>query len=139
MARSLLLLRALSSSSRRFTTKSVSGARRILAVFPPEEFRSSSAAESDDKVFLRVLMPGVAREDVDVRVDGNKVVIHGLRRKLPYEETDSDHHCEFGLHRVGLHCRSLNLSDMKAVMKNGILKLVIPKVAEGGGGGGGGN
>lgn len=75
-------------------------------------------------------MPGVAREDVDVRVDGNKVVIHGLRRKLPYEETDSDHHCEFGLHRVGLHCRSLNLSDLKAVMKNGILKLVIPKVAE---------
>ncbi|KAH7845929.1 hypothetical protein Vadar_007618 [Vaccinium darrowii] len=57
-------------------------------------FRSSSAAESDDKVFLRVLMPGVAREDVDVRVDGNKVVINGLRRKQPYEEAHTDHHCE---------------------------------------------
>lgn len=78
-------------------------------------------------------MPGVAEEDVDVHFERNNVVIHGLRKKEAYEEGDTVHVSDFGL-RVWA-AEHLKLSEMKVVMNNGILKVVIPKAAKGGGGG----
>ncbi|XP_058225719.1 23.6 kDa heat shock protein, mitochondrial-like [Rhododendron vialii] len=123
------------SSSRLFCTKSTPRGRCFLAVAPPTvpEFHSSSYFESEDNVFIRVLMPGVAEEDVDVHFERNNVVIHGLRKKEAYEEGDTVHVSDFGL-RVGA-AEHLKLSEMKVVMNNGILKVVIPKAAKGGGGG----
>ncbi|KAL5810905.1 hypothetical protein ACOSQ4_027473 [Xanthoceras sorbifolium] len=84
--------------------------------------RGWDVKETDDALNLRVDMPGLGKEDVKVSVEQNTLVINGEGQK---EEEES----------VGRYTSRIDLPDkmyktdqIKAEMKNGVLKVVVPKV-----------
>ncbi len=91
------------------------------------------AFDSDGKLMVRVEVPGVKPEDIDVTVEDGKLVIAGHRS---FEsEVDED-----GYHRKeifeGAFKRTLFLPDkadlekISAASKDGILEISIPMLAE---------
>lgn len=82
--------------------------------------------ETEDAIEMQVDMPGVAKEDVDINVERNSLVLHGKRGKLEgssvYTEAEyGDFHREFTL------SDDLDTSNITAKMNNGVLQLSIAK------------
>ncbi len=88
--------------------------------------------ETDDSVVMMVDMPGVSEEGVDIILEKNILTISGYtddsrpeNMSLAYRE-----------YRVGDYERTFALSEevdrqgIEASMKNGVLKLVLPKAEE---------
>ena len=88
--------------------------------------------ENDDAVFLTIDMPGVGENSVDLTLEKNILTIHGeIENILPetYQQTYREY-------RVGDYVRTFALSDevnrddIEALMKNGVLRVTLPKVEE---------
>ena len=89
--------------------------------------------KSDDKAYtMSVELPGVAPEDVKVEVNGNMLTVSG-EKKEEVKENGKTHVQE---RRYGSFMRSMTLPEdadaenVKAVTKNGVLSLEIPRKAE---------
>lgn len=86
--------------------------------------------ERDDAYLLRVELPGVRERDVDVRVDGDMLVISGERRQ---EETKREHGYEYTERSYGTFTRAIELprtvdpSAIEADLRDGVLEVVLPK------------
>lgn len=89
--------------------------------------------ETPEGVVIRVEIPGVTKDSVDVRVKGSRIEIVGEKQPDPAGE-DASYLClerAFGrFHRVFDVSGSVNLSRMTAVLKGGVLILFLPKVLE---------
>ncbi|KAL1201186.1 23.6 kDa heat shock protein [Cardamine amara subsp. amara] len=83
--------------------------------------------EKDDALHLRIDMPGLSREDVKLALEQDTLVIRG-------EGKDEDGAGESGnrrfTSRIGLPEKIYKVDEIKAEMKNGVLKVVIPKMKE---------
>ncbi|VVA94314.1 unnamed protein product [Arabis nemorensis] len=83
--------------------------------------------EKDDALYLRIDMPGLSREDVKLALEQDTLVIRG-------EGKDGDEEGESGnrsfTSRIGLPGKIYRIDEIKAEMKNGVLKVVIPKMKE---------
>lgn len=88
--------------------------------------------ENDDAVFLTLDMPGVGEDQVDLTLEKNVLTIKGSIEDIQhdaYELTYREYH-------VGDYQRSFVLSDavnrdaIGATMKNGVLRVTLPKVEE---------
>ncbi len=82
---------------------------------------------------VRVELPGMKREDVDISVEGDTLTIRG-ERKAESEVKDEDYYrCEFN---YGKFMRSITLpskidsSKVDATYENGILEISLPKSME---------
>ncbi|MBN1410248.1 MAG: Hsp20/alpha crystallin family protein [Spirochaetales bacterium] len=82
--------------------------------------------EENGKVVCRMEMPGVLKEDLDIRVDGNRLVINGKKKaentKGDYrirEIRDGDYYHEFTLDDT------IDRSRIDAAIKNGIVTLTL--------------
>jgi len=76
-------------------------------------------AKEDDEAFrLRLDMPGLGKEDVNIHVEDNVLVIKG-------EGESEDLKCNS---RVRLPGDVFDINAIKAEMKNGVLKITVPKV-----------
>src|SRR5690348_16655379 len=85
--------------------------------------------ESENPITLLVDMPGVADDGVDVTIEKNLLTVKGT---VP-EETVEGHSLSYSEYGVGDYERSFTISNevdregVEAVLKNGVLKLVLPK------------
>ncbi|KAE8715961.1 Heat shock 22 kDa protein [Hibiscus syriacus] len=87
--------------------------------------RSWDAKETEDALNLRIDMPGLGKEDVKVSVEQNTLVIKGEAKESDKEETDGRY-----TSRIHLPDKVYKTDQIKAEMKNGVLKVVVPKIKE---------
>lgn len=88
--------------------------------------RSWDVKEDNDALFLRMDMPGLGKEDVKVSVEQNTLVIKGHGEKEPEAEESGRRYSS----RIELPQNFYKLGEIKAEMKNGVLRVVVPKVKE---------
>lgn len=90
-----------------------------------------NSREDEDRYYIEVELPGVKKDNVDIKVDGNVLTISG-KRVVKDEVKDEDYHKVESLY--GLFSRSFTLpekvdiSNIEAEFENGILEVVIPKL-----------
>jgi HSP20 family protein len=97
---------------------------------------SMDVAETDHAFEVKVDLPGVNAEDVDIQIENNTLTVRGQRSEET-EEKDADKQ----YHRVerysGSFARSvvlpisINENETVAEFKDGVLKIQIPKADEG--------
>ncbi|KAK1619987.1 hypothetical protein QYE76_025504 [Lolium multiflorum] len=90
--------------------------------------RGWSAKEDEEALHLRVDMPGLGKEHVKVWAEQNSLVIKGEGDKDSEEEEGAAAPRYSG--RVELAGDVYRMDQIKAEMKNGVLKVVVPKVKE---------
>src|SRR3989338_6413885 len=94
-------------------------------------FPSVDIKESESSYDVHVELPGVAKEDIDISLDGNVLILKGETKSLHVEEKDGYSSNE----RVyGAFLRKFTLPDnadkekIDAKSENGVLLLTIPKL-----------
>jgi len=98
--------------------------RRRRTFRPPVDI-----VESERAIVLHVDLPGVDEQHVNVSLDRNVLTIEG---SVSWQEPET-HELVYREYAVGDYVRSFTLSDeidrdkIEAVMKNGVLKLTLPK------------
>lgn len=82
--------------------------------------------DEEGKISVRVEMPGVSREDLEIRVDGDKLIIHGRKKAaggngtyLLREIRDGDFLQEFTIDDT------IDRNSINAVLENGVLHLTL--------------
>lgn len=88
--------------------------------------RGWDAKEDDDTLLLRVDMPGISKEDVKISVQNNTLSIKGETQSESDEEESSRRYSS----RLDLDPSLYKLDEIKAEMKNGVLKVIVPKQKE---------
>lgn len=87
--------------------------------------------EHDGNYTLRAELPGVDKEDIDIRIDGNRVTLSAETRKQ--EEEKKDGRVLRSERRYGYASRSFTLgcdvdeARSTAKVRDGILELTMPK------------
>lgn len=114
-----------------FSTKSLSQILNMMDSFSDSPLASGirrgwDARESNDGLHLRLDMPGLGKEDVKVSVEQNTLIIKGEGKK---EFEDEENGRRFSS-RIDLPEKLYKIDDIKAEMKNGVLKLFVPKLKE---------
>jgi len=97
----------------------------------------SNVSETDSEVCITAELPGIAMEDVDVSVTGNRITIKG-EKKSEKDEKKEEEGRQF--HRIerssGSFYRMMTLpfeidpDSVKAGVKDGILTVTVPKPSE---------
>lgn len=88
--------------------------------------------EEDDTVYLVADVPGVDEESIDITLEKNILTINGYVD----DEDMEGYGLAYGEYRVGDYERTFALSDevdrnkIEATVKNGVLKLTLPKAEE---------
>jgi len=88
--------------------------------------------ETDDSLVLLADMPGVGSDGLDIRLEKNILTIHGKttgidvadRKIVRMEYEPGDYHRAFTL------SEEIDQEKIEASMKNGVLKLRLPKAAQ---------
>lgn len=113
--------------------------RRQLADRPEEALTSAEFSpavdvyEDDNKLTLKVEVPGIDANDLDIRVDGNMLTISGERKFEREEKKENFRRVE---RAYGSFSRSFTLpssadtDNVKASFENGVLQIEVPKRAE---------
>jgi HSP20 family protein len=84
--------------------------------------------ENDDELTLFGDLPGVCREDLDIRFENNQLVVHG--RVAPRHENREFIYGEYGIgdfYRVFTIGEAVDSSKISAELKDGTLVLHLPK------------
>jgi HSP20 family protein len=93
----------------------------------------SDVHETPEEVVIRMELPGVSKEEVEVRVRGHRIEVLGEKRP-DTAAGDASYLClerSFGkFHRAFDVSGSVNLAGLTAVLKGGVLILFLPKVSE---------
>jgi HSP20 family protein len=89
--------------------------------------------EDEHKVTLKLEIPGIKQEDVDVRLENNTLTVRGERNFEKEEKEENFHRIE---RRYGSFARSFTLPNtidtekVQASYENGVLKIELAKRAE---------
>ena len=89
--------------------------------------------EDEHSVFIRVEVPGIDAQDLDIRVENNVLTVRGERKWNKEEKEENFHRVE---RRYGSFARSftlpntVNTEDVNANYNNGILEIKLAKRAE---------
>ena len=86
--------------------------------------------ETQDQLVLRAEVPGVQKEDMDVRIEDGVLTLRGERKQV----TEVKEECALRMERVyGAFTRSFSLpttvdaAKVAAVYKDGVLEVTVPK------------
>lgn len=87
--------------------------------------------ENEANFLIKAEMPGVRKEDIDVRIDGNQVTISAELKKESDEKKEgrlvrSERQYGFASRSFTLSC-AVDESKADAKMQDGVLKLTLPK------------
>ncbi len=91
---------------------------------------AADISETDKDYVIRLALPGVSREDVDVRVHESVITIKGERQVNKIDDTERQHRVESA---YGSFERQFNLpenideSNIRATSKDGVLQVFVPK------------
>jgi len=89
--------------------------------------------ERGDNLILSAELPGVRREELDLKVEGNVLTLRGERMRDKTIQEEQYHRVE---RSYGTFCRSFTLpstvdsSRIEARFKDGILEVVLPKAED---------
>jgi HSP20 family protein len=92
-------------------------------------------AETNDEVVCHLEVPGITREDLEIRVEGNVLIVSG-EKKMQQEHSEKEGGFRSVERRYGRFERSfalprtVNAAGVRASYDNGILTIVLPKVEE---------
>ncbi|KAI4976168.1 26.2 kDa heat shock protein, mitochondrial-like [Hordeum vulgare subsp. vulgare] len=87
------------------------------------------AKEDDGAVYLKLPMPGLTKEHVQVRADKNILVIKGEGEKQPWDGDDNSAVRRYN-HRIEIPADAYKMDKIKAEMKNGVLWVTLIKLKE---------
>ncbi|KAJ8555616.1 hypothetical protein K7X08_013112 [Anisodus acutangulus] len=88
--------------------------------------RGWDVKEDDDALYIKMDMPGLDKENVKVSVEENTLIIKGESEK---ESEDEEYRRRYST-RLEIPQNLYKLDGIKAEMKNGVLKVAVPKVKE---------
>lgn len=94
---------------------------------------SLDLSEADDSLQIRMDMPGIKPDDINIEVTGNTVRITGERKEEKEEKGKTFHRIE---RRTGTFARSLTLpckvreDKVDAACDDGVLTITLPKTEE---------
>ncbi|KAL2901717.1 Small heat shock protein chloroplastic [Bienertia sinuspersici] len=93
--------------------------------------RGWDVREDEDALHLKVDMPGLGKEDVKVSVEENTLVIKGeaAAEEEAEEDRDAENRRRYSS-RIDLTPNMYKIDGIKAEMKNGVLKVTVPKLQE---------
>ena len=86
--------------------------------------------ERQDHLVIRAEVPGVQKEDMDVRIENGVLTLHGERKQDPEVREENAHRTE---RTYGSFARSFSLpttvdaSKVSATYKDGVLEVTVPK------------
>jgi len=84
--------------------------------------------ETDDKILLWAEMPGVKREDVEIRIEGNDLEIIGhLKGEEKGRFLLNECPREGDYHRIFTISDEIDTNGIKARLADGVLELTLPK------------
>jgi len=95
---------------------------------------STDIYEKDDKVFIEAEMPGLKKEDIEIKLDNGMITFSGQRKDEKEIKEKDYYYCE---RSFGNFSRAFNVSkdlkpeDISAEYQDGILKINFPKKKEG--------
>lgn len=87
-------------------------------------------SETDDALEVRMDLPGMKPEEIEITVSGNMLRVHGERKEEEEEKKRTFHRVE---RRMGAFSRSITLpcaiveSKVKAQERNGVVTITLPK------------
>lgn len=110
-----------------FVLRPVMNSQNALAFVPPVD-----VIRNEDSLIVRAEVPGVAREDIELTIDGNRLTIRGTKRTEEKKEDERYHmtertHGEF--ERTFSLPSDIDGANAHADFKNGVLEIRLP-VAE---------
>ena len=95
-------------------------------------FPAVSVSENDKALTVTAEIPGIEAGELNVRVDGNVLTIHGEKKDEKKEDKDSWHRVErsFGsfTRRIELPA-AVDVAHSEANLEKGVLTLKLPKAA----------
>ncbi len=95
---------------------------------------SANVFEDDKRVVVRVEVPGIQKENIDIEVVGDSLVVRGEKR---FERESSDGRYRLFQQAYGRFSRMVRLPEpvrpehAKATYKDGVLKIELPKAVPG--------
>lgn len=87
--------------------------------------------ETDKEFVLEVSAPGIPKEDIDIHVENNMLIITGEHKDEQNEEKENYTRREFrqsSFQRSFMLPENVNADDIKARSNHGILNIILPKV-----------
>src|SRR3990172_5477492 len=107
--------------------------RRWPGIWPTEEgLPDIDVFERDGKLFVRVDVPGMRVEDIEVTVDGDMLTVRG-KREEEKEVKEKDYYCSE--RSYGEFTRTIRLpeevspDEVDAHYENGVLEVAVPRPA----------
>ncbi|KAG0494678.1 hypothetical protein HPP92_005672 [Vanilla planifolia] len=88
--------------------------------------RGWEAREDKDALYLRIDMPGLGKENVKVSIEQGTLIIKGEGEVEEGNEGSSRRYSS----RIDLTPELYKMDEIKAEMKNGVLKIAVPKLKE---------
>lgn len=104
--------------------------RRPLLLRDNEWSPDIDVFEREGKIIVRADLPGMKREDIDVAIEGDILVIRGTRKE-ERETKEENYYCAERI--SGAFCRTIGLPDgvkadvIEATYENGVLEVAVPR------------
>ncbi|WP_020612362.1 Hsp20/alpha crystallin family protein [Sediminispirochaeta bajacaliforniensis] len=82
--------------------------------------------EDEGKVVLRIEMPGVGKEDIDVQIDGDELIIYGKRSDVsPEGDSLVRERITVDYRKIFTLDETIDRDKVDAFMENGVLRLEL--------------
>jgi HSP20 family molecular chaperone IbpA len=96
--------------------------RQIPAIAPVVDI-----FENDDEILLHADMPGVAKENISVNVDNGKLAISGIRNLTTSGAASWEEFGDVEYQRTFSVPQTIDVAKVNAELKDGVLRLHLPK------------
>jgi HSP20 family protein len=109
----------------RSTLKEFFSYKDVETIRPPANIK-----ETENKFIVEILLPGVKKEDVKIKIDEDNIMVVEGESHLEEEEIVCYHRLEWSLKKFRIKfelSKELDLSQIASILKDGILKIIIPK------------
>ncbi|MDR9747377.1 MULTISPECIES: Hsp20/alpha crystallin family protein [Paenibacillus] len=88
--------------------------------------------EEENKYLVEAELPGIAKEDIDIQVEGNELIIRAKRNEMTEQKDDTNRiirqERRSGEFIRRFYVEHIDEENIKAKLENGLLKLDIPKL-----------
>jgi HSP20 family protein len=97
-------------------------------------FTAMDIYENNNNIYVEIELAGVDPKEITVTVSENRLIIEGMKNEPSTRQPGLTFHCaecSFGsFRRMFVLGSAIDSQNIEAAYKNGILKMVIPKVHE---------
>jgi HSP20 family protein len=85
--------------------------------------------ENEEEILMCADLPGVVREKLTVQVDNGKLTLTGIRQSAPEGVATWEEFSDVEYHRMFSVPQTIDVTNIKAELNNGVLKLHLAKSA----------